>query len=87
MMTMLTAMGRGGDTIRSPLCKALSLRYVTGCQSELSGGAKILPHPSSIPPVPTQSFSPHTPHLTTVDMLIMQVGVTSLDHQGIYIYI
>lgn len=26
----------GDDGIPSPLCKAFSLRYVTGCQSELS---------------------------------------------------
>lgn len=40
---------KGGDWIRSPLCKALSLRYVTGCQSEPFITA---PVPALIPRIP-----------------------------------
>lgn len=45
------------DKIRSPLCEALSLRYITGCQSEL-----IITSVSH--PIP---FTP-APHPTNVDM-------------------
>lgn len=51
---MLTAMGMTGLDL--PLCKALSLRYVTGCQSELMKTSVCRP------------VSPSNPHHTEVSM-------------------
>lgn len=82
MVTMVTAMGMTGPD--PPLCKALSLRYVTGCQSEpRRRGLTDCPTPSSTPHLSLPGPSLHPPPSPTPTCGLAQVGVTSLDRLGL----